>query len=108
MGNFFRLLVGLKPRQSFVLGRPVPPSVIRWQPLAVQHDRRISAGIFAQKSKSKTSPLVYRLVIWKAYQMPKSTKWIVSTSLFPDEIDPAIRLMEDCRRQLALTKTRSV
>ena len=102
MGHFLRLLIGLKPRQTLVLGRPVPPALQRWTPLVIRHDRRVSAGIFALKSKAKTADLVYRLAIWKAFQSPKSHEWIVSMSLFPDEIDPALRLLADCRRELPL------
>lgn len=103
VSSFLRLIIGLSPKPTFVLGRPVPPALRRWTPLSVQHDRRVSAGIFAQRASSKSSPTVYRIAIWKAFQHPSTTKWIVTTTLFPDEIDPALRLLDECRRALPLT-----
>ena len=99
MIRFLRLLIGLKPKSTFVLGRPVPPSLRRSTPLIVRHDRRISAGIFTQPPKKKGGDTVYRLAVWKSYQT-KLGRWVVSTSFFPDEIDPALRLLDDCRRSL--------
>ncbi len=97
--RFLRFMVGIKPKQNFVLGRPVPPSLRKATVLVVKHDRRVSAGIFFEPPRKTGGDKVYRLSVWKSYQM-KTGKWVVSTGFFPDEIDPALRLLEDCRRSL--------
>ncbi len=97
--RFFRFLTGIQPRSMMVHGRPVPPGVRKATPLVVRHDRRLSAGFFVEGPRKKGKDKAYRLVVWKSYQN-KVGKWIVSTSFFPDEIDPALRLLEECRRNM--------
>lgn len=101
MVRFLSFLIGgyrgRKPK--FLLGRPIPPSVRNSEALAVKHDRRISAGIFSDAPKKKGKDRSYRLVVWKSYQN-KTGQWQTSTSFFPDEIDPALRLLNECRQAL--------
>jgi hypothetical protein len=59
----------------------------------------LSAGIFTEPPRKKGGDKIYRLAVWKSYQS-KTGQWIVSTSFFPDEIDPALRLLGDCRQAL--------
>lgn len=99
MIRLLRLVIGLKPKSAFVFGRPVPPSLRKATALIVKHDRRLSAGIFTEPPRKKGGDTVYRLAMWKSYQTPLG-RWVVSTSFFPDEIDPALRLLDDCRRSL--------
>lgn len=99
MLRLLRLVIGIRPKSTFILGRPVPASMRKAKPLVVRHDRRLSAGIFSEPPRRKGSDSVYRLAVWKSYQTPLG-RWVVSTSFFPDEIDPALRLLDDCRRSL--------
>src|SRR5207244_2849253 len=101
---FLRAIIGLSSKTPLFLGRPVPPGMHSWQALAVVHDRRLSAGIFTKPAKSKTAGCVYCLVTWKSFQ-DKAGRWHVSTALFPDEIDPALMLLQECRRRMAMTTT---
>lgn len=99
MLRLVRFLLGVKPRQNFILGRPIPPSLRKATALVVKHDRRVSAGIFTEPPRKNGGDKVYRLAVWKSYQL-KTGKWAISTGFFPDEIDPALRLLEDCRRSM--------
>lgn len=98
--RFLRFLTGISARPHLVLGRPIPPGLHKWKPLMVKHDHRISAGIFSHSSRSKTAKTVYRAIVWKSFQKSPGGRWAVSTSLFPDELDPALRLLDECRRAL--------
>lgn len=100
--RFLRFITGVKPKPTFVLGRPIPPSLRRATPVSLKHDRRISAGIFSEPPRKEGGDKVYRLAVWKSYQTP-AKRWQVSTSFFPDEIDPALRLLEECRRSMPST-----
>jgi hypothetical protein len=99
MLKLLRLVIGLKPTSAFVLGRPIPPGLRRATPIVVKHDRRISAGIFTEPPRKKGGDRIFRLSVWKSYQT-KRGEWVVSTSFFPDEIDPALRLLSECRQAL--------
>jgi len=80
-----------------LLGKPVPQQFRRFKPLAVAHDRRLTAGIFAVPVKQGPA---FKLGLWKSWRDPKTNKWIVSTTFYADELDPALRLLAECRRQL--------
>lgn len=99
---FLRAIVGLSPKSHLLLGRPVPHHLLRWQVVTMVHDRRLSAGIFMQPSRSKTAGQQYCLATWKSYQ-DKTARWHVTTSLFPDEIDPSLMLLQECRRRMMMT-----
>lgn len=97
--SFLCSIIGLSTKPTFVLGRPLPPGLKGYTAESVVHDRRLSAGIFSQTSRAKSKAKLYRLVVWKAYQEPGG-RWRVSTSLFADEIDPALGLTLEARRRL--------
>lgn len=99
MFQFLRLVIGLKPPSTLVFGRPIPPSLRQTTPVVVKHDRRLSAGIFTEPPRKPGGDTVYRLALWKSSQT-KSGRWVVSTSFSPDEIDPALRLLGECRQAL--------
>ena len=65
------------------------------KPVAAAHDRRLTAAIFAVK---KEGP--FKIALWKAWQDPKTKKWIHSSSFYPDEIDPMLRLLQEVRRKM--------
>ena len=97
--RFFRFIAGVKTKPTFILGRPIPASLRKATVLVVKHDRRVSAGIFTEPPRKTGGDKVYRLAIWKSYQLTTG-KWVLSTGFFPDEIDPALRLLDDCRRSM--------
>jgi hypothetical protein len=93
----FRAVIGL-PIRATLDGRPLPNTVAGYTPVAVVHDRRLSAGIFTL-SRRKSAPL-YRLVAWRTYT-DKQGQERATTSLHRDEIDPILRLLDQCGRRLA-------
>jgi hypothetical protein len=92
----FRAVIGL-PIRTTLDGRPLPSSLAGYTATAVVHDRRLSAGIFELR-RGKSAPL-YRIVAWRTYA-DKQGRERATMSLHRDEIDPAIRLVEQCGRRL--------
>ena len=93
----FRAVIGLPNRATTLDGRPLPSSLAGYTPVAVAHDRRLSAGIFELRRR-KGAPL-YRIVTWRTYA-DKQGHEQATMSLHRDEIDPALRLLEQCGRRL--------
>ena len=93
----FRAVIGL-PNRTTLDGRPLPSSLAGYTPVAVVHDRRLSAGIFELRRR-KAAPL-YRIVAWRTYA-DKQGHERATTSLHRDEIDPVLRLVDQCSRRLA-------
>ena len=80
-------------------GKLLPAAARDCKPLAVAHDRRLSAGIFAVRAKrSKDSPQ-YRLIAWRTYRT-RTGKERATTLLYRDEIDPALALLAKCGDRL--------
>lgn len=71
-------------------GTALPVSVSGWKPVAITQDRRLCAGVFV-RSKRRRKP-VYRIVVWKTYR-DKSGVEKASTILYPDQVDPSLRLV---------------
>ena len=92
----FRAVVGL-PIHAQLDGRPLPKTLAGYTPVAVAHDRRLSAGIFELRRR-KAAPL-YRVVAWRTYA-DRQGREQATMSLHRDEIDPALRLLEQCGRRL--------
>ena len=82
----FRAVIGL-PTRTTLDGRPLPSSLASYTPVAIAHDRRLSAGIFELRRR-KAAPL-YRIVAWRTYA-DKQGHEQATMSLHRDEIDPAL------------------
>ena len=100
--NFVRSIIGLPSRRTLG-GRPVPASVAQCRPVTVIHDRRLSVGVFAVQQRRGKEPL-YRVVAWRTYT-DRQKKEHATTSLHRDEIDPVLRLVEECARRLSAADT---
>ena len=81
---------GLSKPHELNDGTALPVSVSGWTPVAVTQDRRLCAGVFV-RSKRRRKP-VYRIVVWKTYR-DKSGVEKASTMLYPDQVDPTLRLV---------------
>ncbi len=82
-------------KPSLLLGKPVPNAYRRMKAVAASHDRRLTAAIFEVK---KGGP--FKIALWKAWQDPKTKKWIHSSSFYPDEIDPLLRMLQEVRHHM--------
>ena len=98
--NLFKRVCGL-PVSRCVDGRPIPKSMRRSKPIAVLHDHRLSAGVFEQKSRMRGSKPKYRLVVWKTFKLRDGTE-IATTSLYRDEIETAVTLLNKCNERMSL------
>jgi hypothetical protein len=96
--NFLRSIIGL-PTRRILDGRPVPSSVAQCTPVIVVHDRRLSVGVFSTRRRRGRAPQ-YRIVSWRTYT-DRQKKERASTSLHRDEIDPVLRMLEECVRRLS-------
>jgi len=99
MPRFSDLLSGVCgfEKKPALEGRACPRSLKGWKPVAVAHDRRLSAGVFMRKrpsSRAKNSAL-FRIVVWRTYRDPRG-KERASTFLHRDEVDPALALLAKC------------
>lgn len=99
--SLFRAVVGLSAPRTLD-SRPLPSSAIGLQPVAVVHDRRLSAGVFAVPRKKSKTPL-YRLIVWRTYRDAKG-KESATVNLFRDEVDPAFRLMQQAVERIPMTQ----
>ncbi len=97
MPGFFARLFG-RPSKALLLSKPVPKQYRGLKVAAVAHDRRLTAAIFDTTKRGKAT--TFKFALWKCWQDAKSKKWIISTNFYADELDPMLRLMTDCRRQL--------
>ncbi len=77
-------------------GRPVPENLRSCKAVAVVHDRRLSAGIFEMPRKNRREVPRYRVVVWRTYRDGKTKRERASTTLYRDEVDPALRLVAQC------------
>jgi hypothetical protein len=99
MSNFINLvkaLCGVDTRPRFD-GRLCPTAVKGWIPVALAHDRRLSAGIFKLRPRSRWRKAAdqYRLVAWRTYS-DRGGRERATTFLHRDEIDPALNLLAKC------------
>ena len=92
----FRAVVGL-PTRATLDGRPLPSTLTSYTPVAVVHDRRLSAGIFELRRR-RADPL-YRVVAWRTYA-DRQGRERATMSLHRDEIDPVLRLLDQAGRRL--------
>ena len=83
--------------QSRIDGRPCPSVVKGWTAVAIAHDRRLSAGIFAtrQRSRWRKIPPLYHIVVWRTYRDRRGQER-ATTLLHRDEVDPALSLLAKC------------
>jgi hypothetical protein len=86
-------------RSPLLLGKPVPKQYRGLKPLAVAHDRRLTAAIFAVQKRTSSSS-AFKIGLWKSWRDAKRGQWIMSTTFYADELDPALRVLADCRKQL--------
>ncbi len=93
-GTLLRGVFGLS-RRATLDGRAFPDSLRGCTPVVVVHDRRLSAGIFALSRKRRKSGKLYRIVAWRTYRDKKGTE-CASTALYRDELDPVLRLIQQC------------
>ena len=102
--NFVRSIIGL-PTRCTLNGRPVPASVSGCMPVTVVHDRRLSVGVFSTKRRRGQAPQ-YRIVSWRTYT-DRAKKERATTSLHRDELDPVLRMLEECARRLSVAEVGS-
>jgi len=98
--TLLRAVIGL-PLSTTVNGRAVPRSLHGATPVSVVHDRRLSVGLFVIRRGRKGASL-YKLVAWRTYT-DKTGKEQASLSLYRDEIDPVLRLVQQCEQRLPAT-----
>jgi hypothetical protein len=65
------------------------------------HDRRLSAGIFELRPHRQSKTTVYRLAVWRTYQLRSGTER-ATTQLHRDELDPALALLAQCGQRMSL------
>jgi hypothetical protein len=88
--SLLKAVCGISTKPALSDGTPVPISLQGWEPLAVVQDRRLCGGVFMRSGRSRMPS--YRLVIWRTYR-DRTGKENASTTLFRDQIDPALALM---------------
>lgn len=96
--TLLRAVIGL-PTVHTLEGRPLPGAADGCKVVAVAHDRRLSAGVFRMPSKAKKAPPRYKIIAWRTYRDGRSHER-ATTTLFRDEIDPVLRLLQQCGDRL--------
>jgi len=95
--RLFKAVCGLDSALRFD-GRLCPSAVKGWMPVAISHDRRLSAGIFTTRRRRRRRPSSsqrYRIVVWRTYR-DRGGRERATTLLYRDEIDPALSLISKC------------
>lgn len=112
LSKLVKAVLGLPTTTKTLDGRPLPESVRGCKPVAVVHDRRLSAGIFEIPVKGKKSSGIYRIVTWRTYRhsatskqwrsLPSGRSYMrkqvshaerATTTLHADEIEPMLDLV---------------
>jgi hypothetical protein len=83
-------------------GKLLPQSVHGCLPVVVMHDRRLSAGIFEVRSYRQSKAKVYRLAVWRTYQLRSGTER-ATMQLHRDELDPALALLAKCGDRMSMS-----
>jgi len=65
--------------------------------VALAHDRRLSAGVFQsrQRSRWRKTPPLYHIVVWRTYRDRRGQER-ATTLLHRDEVDPALAILSKC------------
>lgn len=96
--TLLKAVVGLKTAHTLD-GHPLPRIVEGCKPVAVAHDRRLSAGIFRVPGNGKRSSSRFKIVAWRTFQDSGGHER-ATTTLYRDEIDPILRLLQQCGDRL--------
>ena len=95
--SLMKAVCGLTKPLRLSDGTAIPVSVEGWKPVAVVQDRRLCAGVFA-KGKRRRKP-VYRVICWRTYRDRNGVEK-ASTVLFPDQVDPSLRLVSQLSERM--------